>query len=149
MNCPVCKDEALNPVMAKNGVIIDICSKCGGIWLDKGEIFYFTKQPGYLAGKIKESLIFLPWFEPESGSGPKSYRAHHPGNDSWPTHRWQPHTVIEDRYLFRPFRTTTPGKHQIYISVVKDETKIRELKPSAFLDGLKIPLGEIEVTARN
>ncbi len=30
--------------MAKNGVEVDLCVHCGGVWLDRGEIFSFTKN---------------------------------------------------------------------------------------------------------
>ena len=37
MNCPICTDTQL--VMAdRQGVEIDYCPKCRGIWLDRGEL---------------------------------------------------------------------------------------------------------------
>ena len=37
MNCPTCKDTAL--VMAdRQGIEIDYCPKCRGVWLDRGEL---------------------------------------------------------------------------------------------------------------
>lgn len=37
MNCPVCSDERL--VMAdRQGIEIDYCPKCRGVWLDRGEL---------------------------------------------------------------------------------------------------------------
>ncbi len=56
MNCPVCKDVELRQTLTQNGVLVDVCPKCQGVWLDKGEIFYFTKVPTYLNYKIKEAL---------------------------------------------------------------------------------------------
>jgi len=56
MNCPHCKEIDLVSVMTKKGVVVDFCPQCEGIWLDKGEIFYFTKIPTYLDWKIKEAL---------------------------------------------------------------------------------------------
>ena len=38
MKCPVCKDVDLKEVMTRNGVLVDWCPKCEGIWLDKGEL---------------------------------------------------------------------------------------------------------------
>ena len=37
MNCPVCKDERL-AISDKNGIEIDYCPRCRGIWLDRGEL---------------------------------------------------------------------------------------------------------------
>ena len=56
MNCPHCKEVELIPVMTKNGVLVDFCPQCEGIWLDKGEIFYFTKIPTYFKYEIEEAL---------------------------------------------------------------------------------------------
>lgn len=37
MKCPVCKDVTLL-MPEKNGVEIDYCPECRGIWLDRGEL---------------------------------------------------------------------------------------------------------------
>ena len=37
MKCPVCSIELLTSI--RDGVEIDCCPKCGGIWLDRGELF--------------------------------------------------------------------------------------------------------------
>ena len=37
MKCPVCKDVTLL-MSEKNGVEIDSCPECRGIWLDRGEL---------------------------------------------------------------------------------------------------------------
>lgn len=37
MLCPVCDGIALREV-EKNGVMIDICPSCKGVWLDRGEL---------------------------------------------------------------------------------------------------------------
>lgn len=37
MKCPVCKDMTLL-MSEKNGVEIDYCPECRGIWLDRGEL---------------------------------------------------------------------------------------------------------------
>jgi len=36
MKCPVCKEEML--ILELDGVEIDYCYSCGGIWLDEGEL---------------------------------------------------------------------------------------------------------------
>jgi heat shock protein HtpX len=42
--------------MTKNGVVVDYCPHCEGIWFDRGELFYFTKNPKFLRWKIKDGL---------------------------------------------------------------------------------------------
>jgi len=37
MNCPLCVDQTLD-ITHRNGIELDICPKCHGIWLDRGEI---------------------------------------------------------------------------------------------------------------
>jgi len=37
MNCPVCNDVRMREV-EKEGVLIDICPSCKGVWLDRGEL---------------------------------------------------------------------------------------------------------------
>lgn len=37
MNCPVCDITRMREV-EKNGVQIDICPDCKGVWLDRGEL---------------------------------------------------------------------------------------------------------------
>ncbi|KOR32856.1 hypothetical protein TI05_04670 [Achromatium sp. WMS3] len=44
MDCPVCKNEKLHVVLTRQGVEVDACHHCNGVWLDKGEIYYFSKN---------------------------------------------------------------------------------------------------------
>jgi len=37
MNCPVCQNVAL-AMTAREGIEIDYCPKCRGVWLDRGEL---------------------------------------------------------------------------------------------------------------
>ena len=37
MNCPTCKDTVLS-MTERQGVEIDFCPKCRGVWLDRGEL---------------------------------------------------------------------------------------------------------------
>lgn len=37
MNCPACKDATLS-MTERQGVEIDYCPKCRGVWLDRGEL---------------------------------------------------------------------------------------------------------------
>lgn len=37
MNCPVCTDSSL-VISERQGVEIDYCPKCRGVWLDRGEL---------------------------------------------------------------------------------------------------------------
>ncbi|BBI31051.1 TFIIB-type zinc ribbon-containing protein [Cohnella abietis] len=37
MKCPICEDSRMREV-EKNGILIDICPSCKGVWLDRGEL---------------------------------------------------------------------------------------------------------------
>ncbi|GGA51792.1 zf-TFIIB domain-containing protein [Paenibacillus physcomitrellae] len=37
MKCPVCHDVRMKEVQ-KDGVLIDVCPECKGVWLDRGEL---------------------------------------------------------------------------------------------------------------
>jgi len=56
MKCPSCKGIELIQVMAHNGVMVDYCPQCDGVWLDKGEIYYFTKTPLALRDMIDAAI---------------------------------------------------------------------------------------------
>ena len=56
MKCPNCKEKELVAVLTQQGVEIDYCQDCRGIWLDKGEIFYFTRKPKAIYRELKEAI---------------------------------------------------------------------------------------------
>ncbi len=56
MKCAVCSGVELVSTMTRQGVVVDVCPECSGVWLDKGEIFYFTKTPQYVQAQIEEAL---------------------------------------------------------------------------------------------
>ena len=37
MNCPVCKESEL-VISERQGIELDYCPKCRGVWLDRGEL---------------------------------------------------------------------------------------------------------------
>jgi heat shock protein HtpX len=44
------------PVFTGQGVEVDSCPDCKGIWLDKGEIFYFTRKPAEIQKELNEAI---------------------------------------------------------------------------------------------
>ena len=44
MNCPLCIDQTLES-MHRQGVEIDVCPKCRGVWLDRGELDRLAADP--------------------------------------------------------------------------------------------------------
>lgn len=60
MTCPRCEGVELRSAMTKQGVEVDYCRSCGGIWLDKGEIFHFAKHPKALAEALRQASQGAP-----------------------------------------------------------------------------------------
>jgi heat shock protein HtpX len=56
MKCPTCKEKEMIPVLTEQGVEVDYCRHCKGIWLDPGEIFYFTKKPRQIQTELDEAI---------------------------------------------------------------------------------------------
>lgn len=44
MQCPLCLDSPLDPTFVR-GVEVDVCPRCRGMWLDRGEIDRFLAEP--------------------------------------------------------------------------------------------------------
>lgn len=38
MKCPACKDDITLSMSERNGIEIDYCPSCRGVWLDRGEL---------------------------------------------------------------------------------------------------------------
>ena len=69
MNCPVC-NVALT-LADRNGVEIDYCPKCRGVWLDRGELDKIIERGATLESKYRR--------EDESHYDDDDYRrSHHP-----------------------------------------------------------------------
>ena len=56
LECPNCESVSLSQTLTRQGVEIDVCDECQGIWLDKGELFYFTSRPKDVSAKLDEAL---------------------------------------------------------------------------------------------
>ena len=63
MNCPHCQQPSLVETMTKGGVLVDVCKICKGVWLDRGEVFYFSNRP-----KELERMLAAETAEPEVSS---------------------------------------------------------------------------------
>ncbi len=51
MNCPKCKKN-MEEVYSPQGVLIDACPACAGVWFDRNEISFFVKEPKRLHQEI-------------------------------------------------------------------------------------------------
>lgn len=48
MNCPLCIDEVLD-VTHRGGIEVDVCPRCRGVWLDRGELDRLVADSGAAA----------------------------------------------------------------------------------------------------
>lgn len=69
MNCPVCDDMRLKEVEI-DGITIDICPQCKGVWLDRGEL-------DKLMNGVRE---IRPQFD--------EWHREHDRHDDWEHHGW-------------------------------------------------------------
>lgn len=56
MDCPNCPDHQLASILTREGVEIDRCPNCQGVWLDRGELFLFTRYPKAVSKAHDEAL---------------------------------------------------------------------------------------------
>lgn len=45
MKCPKCSTDTLDPFGMIEGVNVDFCGSCKGIWFDQGELAFYTETP--------------------------------------------------------------------------------------------------------
>jgi len=86
MNCPVCSVQLL--MSEKQGVEIDYCPKCRGIWMDRGE----------LDKVIERSAVELQTagLQPPQHSGAEHKRHHKDSHAGYPRHKRR--SFLEDLF---------------------------------------------------
>ena len=56
MKCPNCEDSELRAVLTRQGVEVEHCDGCEGVWLDRGELFLFARKPKRVARTLDQAL---------------------------------------------------------------------------------------------
>src|SRR5262245_62024659 len=56
MQCPQCGQPTLHQRATGHGTLVDVCSRCDGLWLDSGEILDFSEQPQKLDRELEHGL---------------------------------------------------------------------------------------------
>ncbi len=59
MKCPTCTDSTL-VMSARDGVEIDYCPTCRGVWLDRGELDKIIERSGQEQAKLQTSPAATP-----------------------------------------------------------------------------------------
>jgi uncharacterized protein len=89
MKCPVCKEPDL--IMSeRQGVEIDYCPTCRGVWLDRGELDKIIAKSAQLANPVPEEApraSVNPYFNgPFEGHG--HHDNHHGFGGGWKKKSW-------------------------------------------------------------
>jgi Zn-finger nucleic acid-binding protein len=86
MKCPICPDADL-VMMERQGVEIDYCPKCRGVWLDRGELDKIIERS---APAQTPNPMPMPNPPPNAPSGygyPQGYSDHHDHHGKHGYHR--------------------------------------------------------------
>lgn len=89
MKCPCCPDSTLS-MMAREGVEIDYCPACRGIWLDRGELDKLLEMaaPAYPADSREADMPNSgryngDWRAPRRHDDDRYAKGRNPGRKSW------------------------------------------------------------------
>ena len=55
MKCPDCTNSPLEKVTSRQGVEVDYCQRCHGVWLDRGEIYLLARRGQTCSRRLKEA----------------------------------------------------------------------------------------------
>ena len=59
MNCPVCREVTL-VIADRQGIEIDYCPNCRGVWLDRGELDKIIERVALTQSEVSRSLTRPP-----------------------------------------------------------------------------------------
>lgn len=93
MKCPVCKEP--NLVMSeRQGIEIDYCPQCRGVWLDRGELDKILEK-ALSAQAVSRADSAPPHREPPAPNPARYYPAE-PRYESRPTHYKKPKSWLSE-----------------------------------------------------
>jgi uncharacterized protein len=76
MKCPVCGEPDLH-IAERQGIEVDYCVKCRGVWLDRGELDKLLARAGYESAEEEyedRGRRGTVWSREDSFSGGEEYR---------------------------------------------------------------------------
>ncbi|EJW15143.1 hypothetical protein PAV_9c00650 [Paenibacillus alvei DSM 29] len=79
MNCPICNNVRMREV-EKEGVVIDVCPDCKGVWLDRGEL------EKLMSDVREERKVYKEWYDEDDRRSQKSDYPYHSPNAGYPPH---------------------------------------------------------------
>ncbi len=91
MNCPVCPDTQLQ-MTERQGVEIDYCPKCRGVWLDRGELDKI----------IDRASVDMPTAAPQPSAPPPPPQTPQPNQPQQPP--YGPPPIYGNQHQQQPYR---------------------------------------------
>ncbi|BFH63515.1 TFIIB-type zinc ribbon-containing protein [Paenibacillus azoreducens] len=90
MNCPVCEGSRMKEV-EKNGILIDICPTCKGVWLDRGELDKLMQDVREVRQDYNEWYYGDPPSQHQAPRENQPSGQHYPPQQQYPQHGHSPH----------------------------------------------------------
>ena len=91
MLCPMCQVEL--SIMDRQGIEVDFCPKCRGVWLDRGELDKLIERSAQSDTHIVSQRYrdgrdeFLPDYDEDDGYKPKNGERYHSDDRAYPSER--------------------------------------------------------------
>ena len=98
MKCPVCEDTRMREV-EKDGILIDVCPNCKGVWLDRGEL------DKLMAGVREVRQEFNEWYygAPQPGSDKATHAKQQYLQQPYPSQPYPPQPYPPKQYPPQPY----------------------------------------------
>ncbi|WP_027086405.1 zf-TFIIB domain-containing protein [Cohnella panacarvi] len=107
MNCPVCADTRMREV-EKNGILIDICPSCKGVWLDRGEL------DKLMQGVQEVRQEYNQWYYSDDDDDDDKHKRRYPPQQPYPQQQpYPPQQQYQQQYQQQPYpQQYSDGKHK-------------------------------------
>jgi len=103
LKCPVCEDSRMREV-EKDGILIDVCPNCKGVWLDRGEL-------DKLMASVREvRQEFNEWYygTPQPGSAQSTYEKQQYPQQPYPQPQYPQQPYPQQSYPQQPYQQPYP-----------------------------------------
>lgn len=111
MNCPVCENTRMREV-EKNGILIDVCPNCKGVWLDRGELEKLLEGVREIRQEFNEWYYGTPPQQPQPYPQSQPYPQQYPNPHLQQPYSQQPYAqqpYAQQPYAQQPPRPQPPG----------------------------------------
>lgn len=110
MNCPVCEGTRMREV-EKDGILIDVCPNCKGVWLDRGEL------DKLMQGVTEVRQQYNQWYYNDDDDDDDDRKRRYPPQQPYPQQPQQPYPPQQQAYpqqQYPPQQQGYPPQQQPY-----------------------------------